>query len=197
MRLSAKVYACEDLLATWCNFDELSIGSFDEAIREMSTFETWSILLSVAAIIVSLLAIVVSVVTQRRQDKGEESLRRLQEQLTVYQIEAYERAEAELVRSVVRVFLRPRGRNYQFVLRNEGRTKVTNVNLEITPQAGQMTPLVPGDADRKLPIKVLQPGDECTLLAGLSNDSYPPFEAKLTWEDSLGKNHTAKSTIYN
>ena len=67
---------------------------------------------------------------------------------------------------------------------NIGEEAARDIKLDFDLREGQTrSPLVQGDADRKLPIPELRQGDTCPLMAALSTSCYPPFDVTLSWSD--------------
>jgi len=65
-----------------------------------------------------------------------------------------------------------------------GDLPVRDINLEFQLRKGQTrSPLVQSDADEKLPIRVLEPGETCPLMAALSFSCHPPFDVSCSWTD--------------
>ena len=89
----------------------------------------------------------------------------------------------------VRVSLVGPSTDARFVISNVGDGIARDVHFEIDQEHGKMSPLVQGDYDEKLPIKVLRNGDRVELMAGLTFGTGVIFDARWKWCDENGSPH--------
>ncbi len=83
----------------------------------------------------------------------------------------------------VRISLEGDNRNARFVIRNWGLTAAYDVNMEVQPLEGKVSPLMASDVKEKLPIKKLSAGSDFKLIAAISFDTGTTFFVKWSWRD--------------
>jgi hypothetical protein len=86
-------------------------------------------------------------------------------------------------------------RHAKFVIRNWGFGPAKNVNMEVQPVQGNVSPLVDGDYDIKLPAPRLSSGSELKLLAGITGETGAAFDVNWTWEDKDGTKHQENTRV--
>lgn len=113
----------------------------------------------------------------------------LAERIAGHQLPAFEQAEQATQHADVDVELRVdpqpgfNGVRYRVFIRNApSGGPATQVDLEFRPREGQKRSLL-ATGKGKLPIPILNPGQECGFIAGISDDCSPPFDFQLTWMD--------------
>ena len=162
----------------------------------MQAFEVWSLVIAAGALLISALSPIHSMRTSKRQSREEEKLRDLQERIAALHLEQLEEVTDLKSKPVIDVCYESWGQSNRIILRNSGGAAAHNVQLTLQTRENQRTPLVNGDADRKMPIEVFRPNEECPLLAAASKDSFPPYDITVSWEDDEGSAFEEKHTLY-
>ena len=171
----------------------------------MNTYETLTVLVAAGGLLIAASGLVVSIVSLRRSNAVKMQQARLQEkqeelidiqlQLHRREVEAIDNARSVAQPADVRVSLEGTARSARFVIRNWGYGAANNVDMEVKPIFGNVSPLVRGDYDEKLPIPRLTPGGECSLIAALTFGTGASFDVKWSWQDDDGTPHTESSRV--
>lgn len=174
----------------------------------MDTYQILTVAAAIGGVLIAAGGLVVSIVSLRRSNTTENQTNRLQkkqEELADLQLQLH---RAEIKRGAgqapagkqskaadVRVSLEGSARNPRFVIRNWGYGAANDVDLEVAPLKGNSSPLVQGDADKKLPIPRLAPGSDCSLIAALTFDTGVAFDVSWTWRDEDGTKRSESSRL--
>lgn len=174
----------------------------------MEIYQVLTIAVAIGGVLIAAGGLIVSIISLRRSSATESQTLRLQEkqeeltdlQLKLHQSEVKNLEESTSVgekrRSAdIRVTLEGTARNSRFVIRNWGYGAAKDINLEVKPLRGNLSPLVKGDADEKLPIPQLAPGSDFSLLAALSFDTGSAFDVNWSWLDEDGTQRKESSRI--
>ena len=162
----------------------------------MQVFEFWSLVIAAGALLISAFSLIHSVRTSKRQSREDEKLRQLRERIAALHLEQLEEVTDLKSKPVIDVRYESWGQSKKIILRNSGGATAHNVQLMLQTRENQRTPLISSDTDRKMPIEVFRPNEECPLLAATSKDSFPPYDVTVSWEDDEGSAFEEKHTLY-
>ena len=140
----------------------------------MTLFEALSILVSLVAAWIAVVALVRGNKITARQLELEEK----QAELAEKQLSLLEAQEKELSEIALDVVLERDGSDGIFVITNTGAVPALNVECEIKPD----DPIFRRDLEEKLPIKELRPGKSIELKAAFTMGCPTKFEATLSWD---------------
>jgi hypothetical protein len=144
----------------------------------------------------SLIALVISFVTmvrERKLDEDQRKLRRVTEELSRKQLDRLKEEDFAAHRTRVVAELAGESGNRKFYIKNVGRSPAKDVEFEIIDC--DRSPLIPAQVDEVLPLKVLQPGSEISLLAAITMGSPPIFNTRVTWTNVDGSRDAADFPI--
>lgn len=162
---------------------------------------------SLAIAIIALLMTFLQVVRSRkwadRAQANEERHAQLQGQmhevqLALANLELSEKHAEESAKQKANVSLALRhvgGHDYKFYVENQGHAIACNVTVQMSGRNGSGSPLVESEAEEKLPAEIL-PGKRVALLASIHGESYPPFDAVISWEDPDGISRERKQEVH-
>lgn len=143
----------------------------------------------ILALLVSLLAVVISAVSLIRLSRVQKQQVRLQEataKLSERQLEVLEHEEKKKSRARLQAELvNEGGGNYVFCITNVGGTVAANVQLELVDCLD--SPLIEGDVKEKLPAPILNAGDRIRLIAAMDFGSPSAYRAKVSWTNPNGE----------
>lgn len=117
--------------------------------------------------IISIVAVIISLVALIRGRKNSQKLIELEEihaQLSRKQLEEYERKEADSLKADLTVGLQVHGSSGKFLIENKGPAVAKNIYFSLNEE-GNHNPLVDGDFEVKIPYPLLNPGDGYHFLA--------------------------------
>ena len=84
------------------------------------------------------------------------------------------------------------GTQYWFEISNGGGAAAFDVNFEVI---GRDTPFVAGDAESKLPCRVLEPGQTLALAIVVRAAGATRYETRLTWKNPDGSSGLLSSVV--
>ncbi len=135
-------------------------------------------LISWAALLISDVALILSIRVHRRQSVL------VEKQIAEHEREAKQRVQAALSVSLVRGASLPgRAPLENIVIGKDGPAEARDVNLTFL---NVPSPVPDAELAAKLPVPVLQPKGHVRLLAGIPKNCHPPFSVLLTWRDGTG-----------
>lgn len=117
--------------------------------------------------IISVLAVLISLVALIRGRKNSQKLIELEEihaQLSRKQLEEYERKEADSLKASLTVNLQADGSSGKFLVENKGPAVAKKIYFSLNEE-GDHNPLVGGDFEKKIPYPQLNPGESYHFLA--------------------------------
>jgi len=85
--------------------------------------------------------------------------------------------------------------NYRFIITNWGKGDARDVHFELESPPGRETPLIRGDYEEKIPIPLLAPSIQCTLLTAITFSSGTVFDAKWSWRNLDGSEEDRESQL--
>jgi HAMP domain-containing protein len=130
--------------------------------------------------IVALAVSVVSLVRARRVEGDQKSLRRVTEELTRKQLEAMGGQEIAAKRARVVASLEKTGQSsWKFFLTNYGPAVARHVTFELIDC--EHSPLIRNDVAEKIPVRILQPGSQISLIAAITMGTPRALHAKVGW----------------
>lgn len=149
----------------------------------MSTYEIISSLISVLAVVIS----VVALVRARKNDKRLLELEEVHAEVSRIQIaEHRERVDAKAKADLQLEFKKRGPSTYEFVISNIGHSTATQIHFSLDDN-NEHNPLVSGDYDRKLPYPLLNRGNLFTLMAVIPLEiSQQVYHCTLTWTNTDG-----------
>ena len=126
-----------------------------------------------------------SIDLNRRLVEVHERQEKLDTYLGEHQLAQIEKSAEEQRKADIRLDREALDRLY---VTNNGPSVARKVNLEFTGPGGTGTPLIDGDANRKLPHPELRPGDSLQLILGVSGGCAPPWDFLVSWIDDSCEN---------
>jgi hypothetical protein len=138
--------------------------------------------IAVAAVAVSAISLIQGRKLRRRQT----SLLADSAKLSRLQRLFLRREEAERVFSWVDAYLSKAAQGCRIVVCNTGNVDVQEVNLRVEEHPGTESLLLVLEAQAKLPVKRMSPGDEVSLMILVSKNTGDIVKAILDWTDSQG-----------
>lgn len=139
-------------------------------------------------LLVSLLAIIVSVVSLIRTRKlAEEQLRldRVTADLSQKQLDRLHAEEAAAKKTEVRITLENDGRSCRFRIKNIGQSKAEEVWVTAGPDAPGSV-FIPDEYKQRIPIPFMNAGDEVSFFAAIFLGSITSFTMRLRWINEDG-----------
>jgi hypothetical protein len=170
----------------------------------MTTYELLTTIAAIGGLAIGIGGFIIALVSlsrTRKLDSQQVNLQSKQVELTQLQLDQVRKQAAAVTSSAsaptadVRVSMEGFSRAYRIVISNWGDGEARDVNFDLQLQPGRVTPLVSGDYDEKIPIPVLAPGAQCSLLAAPSFDSGTVFDAKWSWRDPDGSQQHRESRL--
>ncbi|WP_417516127.1 hypothetical protein [Marinobacter sp.] len=148
----------------------------------MSLFEIISVLISVLAVVVSLTAL-------SRSRKNHAQLLELEQvhaELSRKQLADFEKREQQVLKANLTISLEKEGQMSKFVIKNAGPAIATNIYFGLE-QDNDCNPLVSGDFEAKIPFPALAPQEQYYLLADIPLDVRQlTFSISLRWNNEDG-----------
>ena len=148
--------------------------------------------------IISVVAVVISLVALIRGRKNSQKLIELEEvhaQLSRKQLEEYEKKEADSLKASLAVSLQTDGSSGKFIIENMGPASAKKIYFSLNEE-GDHNPLISGDFNKKIPYPLLNPGETCHLMA-----SFPLavtqmiYGVDLRWHTEDGIQHKKTFTV--
>lgn len=148
--------------------------------------------------LISLLAVILSVVSLVRSRKNTKKMIELEEvhaQLSRKQLEEYEERERESLKANIGVRLETEGSSGRFVVENSGPAIAKNIHFSLT-QDGEHNPLVGGDYKEKSPFPILNAGDSYYFLASFPLEvTQMIYGVELRWHTEDGIQHKKSFSV--
>ena len=156
----------------------------------MTTTETITSLISLLAVLVSLIALFRS-----RQNHAQLlELEKVHAELSRRQIDEIEERKREALKAKLTVRLEKADTDYKFIITNQGQSTASNIYFGIE-QGNEHNPLVRGDFEQKIPFPALAPNESYHLLAHIPlNIRQLTYEISIRWNNPDG---TQKREIQN
>ncbi|MEA3238595.1 MAG: hypothetical protein U9Q94_02300 [Candidatus Bipolaricaulota bacterium] len=160
----------------------------------MTTYQILTAMAALGGLVIGLGGLIIALVSfsrTRKLDTQQSSLQSKQVELTDLQLKLIRKQAAAADKTAgessadVRVSLEGFSPKYRFVITNWGEREARDVHFELESPPGRESPLVRGDYDEKIPIPVLAPGTQCTLL----------FDAKWSWRNLDGSEEHRESRL--
>jgi hypothetical protein len=158
----------------------------------MSQFE-------ILTLVVSCLAVILSVHTLREQRKLQREaneLQRVTAELAKRQIEQLQAQEAARNRTSLAVDLYKQGNSHRLRVSNVGNADALDIRIELEVPQGSESPLVKEELAQKFPVKRLSVGGTVFLLCGIYLDSPPSIEGVVSWSNPDGTAAREEFTAY-
>tara|TARA_R100001594_G_scaffold38614_1_gene69945 strand:+ start:201 stop:671 length:471 start_codon:yes stop_codon:yes gene_type:complete len=111
--------------------------------------------------IISIVAVIISLIALIRGRKNSQKLIELEEihaQLSLKQLEEYEKKEADSLKASLNVSLHADGSSGKYVIENRGPAVAKNIYFSLNEEGGH-NPLVSSDFEKKIPYPLLNPGE--------------------------------------
>lgn len=152
----------------------------------------------VISALISIIAVIISVVALIRGRQNSEKLIELEEihaQLSRRQLEEFERAEKESLKANIGVSLQTSGSSGKFLIENKGPATAKNIFFSLNEE-GNHNPLVGGDFESKIPYPLLHPGDSYHFRANFPlSVTQKLYGVDLRWETDDGIQHKKSFTV--
>ena len=145
----------------------------------MTSFEIFSIFISLLAVIIS----AVSLVRTRKISAQQLELEKITAELSQKQLENLHLDAAVKAKAFIDVELIKSGTKYKIAITNTGGSEAQNIDFHI---AEDRNPLVGNDYAEKIPIKSLKPGKAVYLLAAISSGMPASFNGCVRWKNPDG-----------
>ena len=155
----------------------------------MNTYQTLSILVSILAVIVS----VVALIRTRSISAKQLELEKITAELSKKQLEQINNAEIAQTMARIDLELQSEGQNYRLYVVNVGLAEAVNVNLKID---NEYNPLLPDEYKEKFPIHILRPGKNVSLFLVDEMGAPSKYEIDLTWQNPDGSQKEDKQVIH-
>lgn len=172
------------------------LGSASGASVESSTIAAISLIVS----IISLIAATVIGVSQYRLSKRLAKLQEpvLKRQGALHAYDLQERAERRAERETSRITVEADrgGSEVRFLVKNTGGAPARNVTVEIRSRGKGRSPLMKGEAEGKLPIPELRPGQTVPLLGTITFQVHFPFDVEVRWVGPDGTEHSDSLVLH-
>lgn len=113
------------------------------------------------------------------------------------QIRQLDEEQAQRGKADVRVRLLDVGHSERFFISNEGPGAAREICFSVDVDQNGGYPLIPAERDEKLPIAVLEVGDEVALDASLTDDTGTTFPCTWSWrnEDGTSEERSRKVSL--
>ena len=142
----------------------------------------------------ALIAVVIAFVSlyrTRKQTEMENKLNENASKLSELQLTILERQEKENSSADVSAyFYLDNTSNCRVVVCNKGKASAHNVTFDLRVSGEERSPLLHDGLSSKFPVDTLSPGDEIYLIAALTIDMPPVFDAVITWNNPDGTPNT-------
>lgn len=139
---------------------------------------------------VALLAAVISFVSLYRTHRvsvQQIELPRVQSDLAKFQHELLLKEQATKTRADIRVEVVERGRGHRMVFKNMGKGSARDVTFEpLLPDESESF-LVDSEIEDLFPISQLLPGQDASMIIGITLGSHSRFVAKISWIGETGQ----------
>ncbi len=148
-------------------------------------------LVEVITSLISLLALVISLVVwngQRKLQREANDLQRAQDELSRRQLADLEKRDQESKVAQLHLSVEPRGTSHVLSVRNFGPSAAYDVQLIPHLADGQPSPFPIGELESKFPATKLLPTTSIGVLAGFFLDSDRTLTVTLKWRDGTGQN---------
>lgn len=138
--------------------------------------EVISLLIALLAVAISLVSLVRSRETAKKQLELQQSTARLASR----QLQDYEERDKAQVIACLDCTLEQRGKNdWRIVIANVGEAPAAEVRLSWLDKPEV---LVQGELEEKFPLATLEPGKSISLIAAITYDVAPPIDVQLEWK---------------
>lgn len=156
----------------------------------MTSFEFYSLLVSILAVIVSAIALTRTRVLSKKQIALEQATADLSTKL----LKQIEEAELEKTKAYIDLELINNGKNKQYLyVKNTGQAEAKNVVLKLL---GEDFPFLKGEFEERIPLKILKPGKQVGLWFSDEIKPIYSYDFEVSWENPDGENKVDKHTIH-
>jgi hypothetical protein len=125
--------------------------------------------------------------TSRKISKESIELQRATAALSKKQLEILEREDKTQLKAKVKLDLVKEGSSsFKFYVENISDQDAKNVNFKLLLKNEKDSPIIASQAKEKLPIPVLSPGSDVSLIAALHLGSPTAYNALVSWENPDG-----------
>lgn len=145
----------------------------------MSEFETITLLISILALVVSMYTFA----QQRKLQREANELQRANSELAKRQLGLLKEDQRKGQQAELTLLLGGNQGAHILTVRNTGRAIASNVSIE---SVSDFSPLVPQQIESRFPLDILAPGDEVRLAAAIYAESPDNFKLRLRWNDPDG-----------
>ena len=150
----------------------------------------------------SLIVAIISLWISSKVKKKQVDLRQKQEELVNLQLKHHKliiekefAGDSSEKAADIRVSLEGDSKKAHFIIRNWGVSSAANVNLNVDPVDGHISPLIESDVKSKLPIPRLAPGSDYKLIAAISFNSGTAFDVSWSWKETDGTEKRESSRL--
>lgn len=151
-----------------------------------SNLEISNLLLAIFSLLLSLVAIIISSLSQKKAN-------RLQERLVSIEEQREQEAKAAESRADLRAII---GKTSQgtdkLIVSNHGNSEAYNIRIELDGKP--FSEHCAETSGSKLP-DMIGPRSEISCLLSTHFECSPPFDLKILWDDKLGKDHVYKTSL--
>jgi hypothetical protein len=145
----------------------------------MTDFETFTLLISLLALIVSMYTFT----QQRKLQREANELQRANSELAKRHLELLKEDEKRSRQAELTLMLSGSQGEHILTLKNIGRATASSVNIE---SLGDFSPLLPQQINSRFPLNILAPGDQVILNAVIYIESPDRFKLRILWNDPDG-----------
>jgi hypothetical protein len=150
----------------------------------MSNYELLSIVIACIAAFISLL----TVRSNRKLQQQSNDLQIAQAKLAEKQLEILLREDTLKNNAKVKLELKKMGStSYKFFVSNISDIPAKNVKFELIQNKEECSPLINSELEEKLPIPVLDSGNNISFIAALSSDTPFAYNAVVSWDNPDGE----------
>lgn len=154
--------------------------------------------MEVISSLISIVAVIISLVALIRGRKNSQKLIELEEvhaQLSRKQLEEFERVEAENLKAILLVSLDTEGSSGKFIIENKGPAVAKSIYFSLTEDSDH-NPLVGGDFEKKTPYPLLNPGERYHFLASFPlSVTQMIYGVDLRWHTENGVQHKKRYMV--
>lgn len=156
----------------------------------MTTFELYSLLVSILAVFVSVIALIRTRIISKKQLELEQATADLSTKL----LQQMEEAELEKTRAYIDLRLINNSPNNQYLfITNTGQAEAKNIDIKIL---GDDYPFLKGEFDHRIPIENLKPDKKVQLWFSDEIKPIYSYDFEVSWENPNGETKTEKYTIH-